>query len=111
MADQYTPGPWTVIEFEGCYVVQNNLVDQDSGALMCDPIIWEVGGIDNEANAHLIAAAPDLLASSEAQSALIRDLLRLIPHELLRDTGMQSRLMAVSDQAFAAHRRARGIDS
>jgi hypothetical protein len=108
MTDKATPGPWVVIEFDGSYVIQNNLIDQDSGALMYDPIVWEMGGIDNVANAHLLAAAPDLLASSEAQSALIRDLLNLIDPK--RRTLMRERLMKISEQAFAAHQKARGTN-
>lgn len=50
---EHTPGPWTAIEEEHTYVIR----DADD-----DPVVWEYGGIDNEANAWLIAAAPDLLA-------------------------------------------------
>ena len=46
----FTPGPWIS---EG-----GSIYTDDDEAL---PIVWDMGGIDNPANARLIASAPDLL--------------------------------------------------
>lgn len=62
---EHTPGPWEIVEEEGSYTIANPMIDSDSGAEMYDPVVWEMGGIDNLANARLIAAAPDLLAAAQ----------------------------------------------
>jgi hypothetical protein len=59
----HTPGPWQVVEGDGGYTIANPTIDQQSGAEMYDPVVWEMGGIGSEADARLIAAAPDLLAA------------------------------------------------
>lgn len=56
----HTPGPWTAYEYAGGWWV-SNLTD-DSGPMVC------VGSWpdDREANARLIAAAPDLLEALDS---------------------------------------------
>lgn len=51
---KHTAGPWEVVgsPLSGFSIY---------GGPDDSPVVWEMGGIDNEANAHLIAAAPDLL--------------------------------------------------
>ena len=54
----HTPGPWVVTAATGgwsCVRANNH-----SGPIICGP-----GGLNNEANWDLIAAAPDLLAALE----------------------------------------------
>lgn len=57
----HTPGPWTALE------VNRKVFDVIAGgsdrAYICRTTI----GTPSEANAHLIAAAPDLLAASQAE--------------------------------------------
>lgn len=71
MKPQHTPGPWEcVIDGEnGPYVAQpiKRYGDQDK-----KPIAWDVS---SKANAHLIAAAPDLLEALEAAYAQIIEFL------------------------------------
>lgn len=55
---KHTPGPWTAEGFEG---MGWGIYATDE-----EPVVWEMGGIDNEANARLIAAAPDLLKACQA---------------------------------------------
>lgn len=61
---KHTPGPWIIVDTQRGDAIVNALIDDESGAAMYDPIVD--GGIDTEANAQLIAAAPDLLAACEA---------------------------------------------
>lgn len=59
MTDQHTPGPWRFEESTKTVrtVLQNYwLVRLDS---------WDAGEVNHEANARLIAAAPDLLEALE----------------------------------------------
>ena len=61
----HTPGPWNVRQCDGGY----RNFDQQDWAIVADNLItpclvWGGAGFsEGEANAHLIAAAPDLLAS------------------------------------------------
>jgi len=53
-----TPGPWSVVtDGDESYSIHNLEIDE--------VVVWEMGGIDNKANATLMAAAPDLLAALE----------------------------------------------
>ena len=62
MTAKHTPGPWSVAEGDGCFIVETN-----------DSVVrFEVAGLDMEGdryNARLIAAAPDLLEALEAAVA------------------------------------------
>jgi len=59
-----TPGPWIIEEEDGLYIVQD-------AAREMDPIYVDQQNDEREANARLIAAAPDLLAAAiEARLAL-----------------------------------------
>ena len=70
-----TPGPWEVVG-HGVYTVADN---------PCREILWHGHNTrsapdkEREANAHLIAAAPELLAALRAA----RDLLASLPPDLL----------------------------
>lgn len=58
---QHTPGPWRVIEAGGFWVVPGMVAfDHGTPDITIIPI-----PLDNEANAALIAAVPDLLAGNE----------------------------------------------
>ena len=59
MTTQHTPGPWAALEDDGMWGIYPANSDGD-------PIVWQMGGIDNESDACLIAAAPELLAACEA---------------------------------------------
>ena len=55
----HTPGPWTAVDFREHHIVS----DKYDGSIC---FVYPKRGVPNEANAHLIAAAPDLLAACEA---------------------------------------------
>lgn len=58
-----TKGPWKAIQTRD---KQGWVIAGMEEGEACDPVVWEMGGIDHEPNARLIAAAPDLLAALEA---------------------------------------------
>ena len=66
----HTPGPWEIEQQQKClppYVVPSKI---NSNNFYC---IAKLHGPDNQANARLIAAAPDLLAALEATLKHIND--------------------------------------
>jgi hypothetical protein len=85
----YTPGPWR-------YDVDTATIDNDLGVTVAG-INDEVGEDIAEANAHLIAAAPELLAA-------VQKLLHVGQHVCIRDWNAAQR------QAFDALTRALGPD-
>ena len=58
----YTPGVWHAVQMDREWVIRTVYHDQRR-AMRCTvfPATCRAGGQDNEANAKLIAAAPDLL--------------------------------------------------
>ena len=70
MTAQHTPGPWGVSAQPHGYSVWNVVDDEINPACIGRPVANVVGGYDSvqieEANARLIAAAPDLLEALEA---------------------------------------------
>jgi|TARA_R110000824_G_scaffold99116_1_gene236164 spore coat protein CotF len=53
---QHTPGPWTIYEPEKDITAYDKVADRTvTVAMMCDD-----AGLEREANADLIAAAPDM---------------------------------------------------
>lgn len=69
----YTPGPWQMSHIGGAY---QHVIHTDGGGLLAKtPITTAKGHDENEANARLIAAAPDLAAAlraAEAREARLR---------------------------------------
>ena len=70
MTAQHTPGPWGVSAQPHGYSVWNVVDDEINPACIGRPVANVVGGYDSvqieEANARLIAAAPELLKALEA---------------------------------------------
>ena len=61
----YTPGPWEAI---GLTVIEATGQHRDIGELFsCHEFTVEISEVEAEANAHLIAAAPEMLAELEYQ--------------------------------------------
>jgi hypothetical protein len=58
----HTPGPWTLSD--------DGFVYDESGERVADPHVAMQDIDEREANAHLIAAAPDLLAALEHCASL-----------------------------------------
>ena len=56
---QHTPGPWREHEVQPDAWTRQVWTDESHGSVM----IATTGGMDKDANARLIAAAPDLLAA------------------------------------------------
>jgi len=106
MITKHTPGPWHLSR-SGQYVRKNDTADWPA---------WNVAEINTateawEANARLIAAAPDLLAACAALAALTRDLLKLVTAEQITQSGLERRMLTVSEQGFNALSKARGESS
>ena len=55
----HTPGPWKVETAQRGFVIAATHIDYDMA------VVRDVGNENNEANAHLIAAAPDLLEAAK----------------------------------------------
>ena len=54
----HTPGPWSVSGW--------SILEDTNGTLICEVLPWnEEGSAEDHANAHLIAAAPELLEALE----------------------------------------------
>lgn len=64
---QHTPGPWTLTV--GCYP-RDSVWDADGQREVC-PMVWGNDAEEIDANARLIAAAPDLLAALENAAASV----------------------------------------
>ena len=67
---KHTPAPWRVGEHEKKACLYVDAGDSSMGAVAC---LWDAGKsrTETEANARLIAAAPDLLDSLKAMVALV----------------------------------------
>lgn len=92
MADKHTPGPWKVVgEQDGYY--SNIQVLANDGAF-----ITRVNSSNhpNKANAHLIAASPELLEAANEVEAAIQGL------------ALDAALKAATDKLYAAIRKAEG---
>ncbi len=66
MSAQHTPGPWCVNDLYADTEIRG---PENSGAMICVMSPWGIAADDpspQRANARLIAAAPDLLAATEA---------------------------------------------
>ena len=61
---KHTPGPWAYVETD-----HGAIVVEDVNGWICEMSKWE--GQDNLANAHLIAASPDMLEALEAIDVLL----------------------------------------
>jgi hypothetical protein len=57
---KYTPGPWRLTEFQGCFAYVSSVYHGDLAR-----VVWRIEDDEHtpecEANARLISAAPDLL--------------------------------------------------
>lgn len=81
---EHTPGPWRFIAAEGS--------DEDRVVMVERMVPWETIiarlGQENEFDGHLIAAAPELLAASEALAAIVvglfegLEIVAAVPQEL-----------------------------
>jgi len=67
MENKHTPGPWRVKDVQPDAWTRQVWTDESHGSVM----IATTGGIDKEANAALIAAAPDMYEALEAVRAII----------------------------------------
>lgn len=93
-AQGHTPGPWVAVEgFNGPVVEGGRSVVAMLGTLTV------ASEAEAEANARLIASAPDLLAACEAVEALIGD---------VSDAGLWPTLGPVADRLREAILRAKG---
>jgi hypothetical protein len=97
---KWTKGPWEV-DFQNCHVGQVAVCHGDGDGY------WEVwspnwgGGIDQEANAHLIAAAPELYEALDELADLMQGVID-------GDYKPDSYTLQVAKVALA---KARGVDN
>ena len=63
MSANHTPGPWAAIEIKGDPLRSFAI---DAGVYLGSLAVWPVHSDEMQANAQLIAAAPDLLAALES---------------------------------------------
>jgi hypothetical protein len=78
--DKHTPGPWTVCKHEAPSRI--DIQENDAGYTVASA--WGGGGVEGAmtANAHLIAAAPDLLRHLEHLAGACE---RFAPHILTNE--------------------------
>lgn len=70
---KHTPGPWkTFDDPKSNYGVQVNA----DNAVKAKKVVCRVGGPDRDANARLIAAAPDMLAALKEGAQCLEDVAR-----------------------------------
>lgn len=101
----HTPGPWST--GHNVYGHSQLAVMNERSVIVAEVTDWPKEDVA-EANAALIAAAPELLAACEALGAFTRELLKLVSHEQIIDAKLQRRMLKVNDQAFNALAKARG---
>ena len=70
MSEQFTPGPWQVLA-ESDYSIIHVHEEQGGSFSSIATASFDLLGGDTEANAHLIAAAPELYAACERAQDLI----------------------------------------
>jgi hypothetical protein len=97
MDTKHTPGPWTVREGDGNYLWEvAGKTPRGKDRVICRP-----AGSDRQANARLIAAAPDLLAALHEQV--------LVNRMLMHDAGLDEQaILDGTAQARAAILKATG---
>jgi hypothetical protein len=78
---KHTPGPWAHENYQGVIHV---FVDNQGGT----PSVCKLIGPDKEANARLIAAAPDLL---EALSDVVKFWDSIVPTDCVNDMHIKAR--------------------
>ncbi len=102
----FTPGPWEVESWRSGFAANVAIVGSDRSSGGTCTVCWiganRTSG-ENEANARLIAAAPDLLAACEALVSWIATK----PSDLIWEQEKESEQPAF-DQAVGAIRKARG---
>ena len=98
----HTPGPWRLYDVQADAWTRQVWTDEGHGSVM----IATAGGVDKDANARLIAAAPELLAESEnawdCLSAILED-----PHNSLSLEDRDAALAAIAGLR-AAIKKAKG---
>ena len=102
--DQHTPGPWKVYRSpDGSAIIGigvNRPGDPDHGAGITDPRFGLWGsGAEREANARLIAAAPDTAAERDRLKAVNADLLSAL--KLFRTKVYNAALCSGMDHEWA----------
>ena len=96
---KHTPGPWTLTEHSGKYTPRH-IIRSKNAAIIEFASFGSVGIEQREANARLIAAAPELLEALEQAHTLIG--------ELLIDNVLGEDVIPVHDAMMAAIRKAKG---
>ena len=94
---KHTPGPWTADRTHDDVV----MVDAGSGSAICD-VYGDYSG-EREANAALIAAAPEMLAA-------LRRLLKACGHMPIEATPKSAEMMMAGLDAVRAIKKATGED-
>ena len=94
---KHTPGPWTAVANPTCYEWEIRRDEDDPGTYLATVIGREDTSDTDEANARLIAAAPDLLLQLQRLERIARDTI-----------DADGALIAACDNALAAIAKAEG---
>src|SRR5438105_6090577 len=71
--EAHTPGPWRIVESGSTRDIRSCEAAPRTIAALFRPFPYLMGEQENEANARLIAAAPDLLAACEAAATIMQE--------------------------------------
>jgi hypothetical protein len=101
---KHTPGPWRTDDADTTTTFPREVWDVAKSGKVCVCFQWFFpdNGNETRANAHLIAAAPDLLAALEAISPLLPRSLTTVAHG---DPSWTEAIRKVEDAIAKAKRR------
>jgi len=77
---KHTPGPWLIQDWNGTYEIHD-----EYGVTIAEVVCYKHDNLQTEPNAHLIAAAPELLEALIALRAAVKEVLIPTANEALKE--------------------------